>query len=431
MTTLKRIVKTFVAALLGLLAHAIVRRYHPRIVMVTGSVGKTSTKDAVAAALSDRFFVGKSEKSYNSEIGVPLTIFGAKNPWGNPLGWLGVVKTALALALLPNHYPNLLVLEVGADRPGDLVRVLGIATPDVVVVTRLPEIPVHVEAYESPEAVREEEFSPAYALAPAAPLIVSADDPFAVAMAKRVPATLTTYGLAEGATLRVHDIGFHEAGGIVRGMQATVESGGERATVVVTGSVGRTQIYPAAAAIEAARAFGASLAEAIAALGTYEPPAGRGRLLSGLHGSTIIDDSYNSSPAAVEESLETLAAFPHAKRRVAVLGDMLELGRYSVEEHERIGGLVAEKADVLVAVGIRARAFARAAVAAGMPETSVYEFDSAIAAAPVLATHVLPGDVILVKGSQSVRTERIVETLLENGEDRARLVRQERAWQRR
>ena len=141
---MKNLLKFIIVLFLTFFARAVVRRYAPKIVMVTGSVGKTSTKDAVAAVLGRRFFVRKSEKSFNSEFGVPFTILGVENPWNNPLAWLSVLRSALALLILPNHYPSMLVLEVGADRPGDLARILRIATPDAVVVTRLPDIPVHV-----------------------------------------------------------------------------------------------------------------------------------------------------------------------------------------------------------------------------------------------------------------------------------------------
>ncbi|MFZ1987832.1 MAG: Mur ligase family protein, partial [Minisyncoccia bacterium] len=173
---MKKLLRSITALWLAFLARLVIAKYKPRIVMVTGSVGKTSTKDAVRAALSSRAFVRASEKSYNSEFGVPLTILGSKNPWTDALGWFRVLKEACALLLLPNHYPTILVLEVGADRPGDLAKILRIATPDVVVVTWLPEIPVHVEAYISPEAVREEEFVPAYGLAQGAPLIIASED---------------------------------------------------------------------------------------------------------------------------------------------------------------------------------------------------------------------------------------------------------------
>src|SRR3989344_4175990 len=196
---MKNLLKMFVACILALVARAVLHRYRPHIVMITGSVGKTATKDAVAAVLATRFLVRKSEKSFNSEFGVPFTILDVENPWGNPLAWLSLVKCAVALLLLPNQYPNMLVLEVGADKPGDLARITRIATPDVVVVTRLPEIPVHVEAYASPEEAREEEFSPAYALRAEAPLIVPADDTYALDMTVRTPARVISYGMANNA----------------------------------------------------------------------------------------------------------------------------------------------------------------------------------------------------------------------------------------
>ncbi|MBU6388493.1 UDP-N-acetylmuramoyl-tripeptide--D-alanyl-D-alanine ligase [Patescibacteria group bacterium] len=420
---MKKILKYIAVFLLAFFARAVVRRYHPRIVMVTGSVGKTSTKDAVAAVLSTRFFVRKSEKSFNSELGVPFTILGVSNPWNNPFAWISVVKSALALLLLPNHYPNLLVLEVGADKPGDLARILRIATPNAVVVTRLPEIPVHVEAYASPEAVREEEFSPAVMLAAAAPLIVPADDSYALTRASRMPARAISYGIADDATVRISGIGFYEKEGEVAGMTATMRVDGIERSCVVEGSVGRAQLLPVGAAVAAAHAFHIPLPEALKALESYEPPPGRGRLFAGKNGSTIIDDSYNASPVAVEEALATLKAFPHAARRIAVLGDMLELGRYSVTEHERISVLAEESADVIVAVGIRARTFA-----AVSGKTEAMAFNNARDAAAALVGFVRPGDVVLVKGSQSVRMERIVEALLADPSDAVHLARQEKKW---
>lgn len=420
---MKNILKSVVAFFLSLLARAVVRRYRPHIVMVTGSVGKTSTKDAVAAVLAERFHVRSSEKSFNSEFGVPFTIFGVGNPWCDPFAWFSIVKNALALLILPNHYPNMLVLEVGADRPNDLMRILRIATPDAVVVTRLPEIPVHVEAYASPEAVREEEFSPAYALAAAAPLIIPADDPYAVDNAKRTSARIISYGATEGSTVRISAVDFYESEGKIAGMQANVIVDGEQGTCIEKGSVGETQILPLAAAIAVAHAFGVPLSAALVALENYEAPPGRGRLITGKNNSIIIDDSYNASPAAVEESLKTLKAFPHAKRRVAVLGDMLELGRYSVAEHERMAVLAEKSADVIITVGIRARAFASSS-----HDALVMQFDNSCTAASALADFACEGDVILVKGSQSVRTERIVEAFLADPADAVRLVRQERKW---
>ena len=422
---MKNILKFIVALILGFFARAVVHRYRPHIVMVTGSVGKTSTKDAVAAVLATRFFVRKSEKSFNSEFGVPFTILGVENPWGNPLAWFSVVKSALVLLILPNHYPNMLVLETGADRPGDLARILRMATPEAVVVTRLPNIPVHVEAYTSPENVREEEFSPAYALAADLPLIIPADDLYARDMAVRTPAHIVSYGFTADANVRISDADFYEHEGKVVGMQANMSMDGEDTQFVVHGSVGKTQLLPVAAAFAVARAFQIPFSDAHEALAEYEPPAGRCRLFAGVNDSIIIDDSYNASPVAVEEALATLKIFPHASRRIAVLGDMLELGRYSAMEHERISALANDSADMIVTVGIRARAFGVVRARA-----EVVSFDNAHAATLALPALIRAGDIVLVKGSQSIRTERIVEALLANPADAARLVRQEKAWKK-
>ncbi|KND52039.1 MAG: UDP-N-acetylmuramoyl-tripeptide--D-alanyl-D-alanine ligase [Parcubacteria bacterium C7867-001] len=425
---MKTILKTIAASFLGFLASSIVRKYRPLIVMVTGSVGKTSTKDAVAAALADSYFLRASEKSYNSEFGVPLTIIGAKNPWSNPLAWIRVIEEALALIFLPSHYPKVLVLEVGADRPGDLKKILRIVTPDAVVVTHLPHVPVHVEAYATPQAVRDEEFAPAYALPQDAPLVFSADDGYAAEMAARLPVRRISFGYDTKAQVRITDPELLIEAGNTMGMKARVAVSGAHHALVERGALGRSQLYAPAAALALAVSLGMDAKEALAGLGAYTPPPGRGRLFSGANGVLLIDDSYNASPAAVEESLAALALVTDCGRHVAILGDMLELGRYSVEEHERIGKLAAQSVDALIAVGIRAHAIASAARAHGMPETVVHAFDTSEDAVRELPKLLEPKDAVLVKGSQAIRMERIVESLLKNPEDRAKLVRQDKEW---
>lgn len=427
---MKAILKAPVAALLASLASAVLKKYRPLVVMVTGSVGKTSTKDAVAAALSSRFNLRASEKSYNSEFGVPLTVFGSKNPWENPAAWIRVLQRALALLLLPSHYPKVLVLEVGADRPGDLTKILKIAKPDMVVVTRLPEVPVHVEAYASPQAVREEEFAPAYALPSGAPLIISADDPHAVTMAARLPAKVFTFGFADGAHVRLEGYSYFEEGE-TRGMEATVTIDGVPRTLRVPGALGRSQLYAPAAALASCLALDITPEDAFSGLQAYLPPPGRARILPGVRGSILIDDSYNASPAAVEEAISGMSLIPHSGRSIAVLGDMLELGRYSVEEHERIGLLSLSTCDLLVTVGSRARAMQDAGRREGIAEERIQSFENSDKAGDALINLVQEGDVILVKGSQGMRMERIVKRLLANSVDEASLVRQEVEWQRR
>ncbi len=422
---MKSFSRSIVAALIAVLARAIVRKYKPLIVMVTGSVGKTSTKDAVAAALSDRYYLRASEKSYNSEFGVPLTIIGAGNPWFNVGAWIKVIEEALALIFLPSHYPKLLVLEVGADRPGDIKHILKIVTPDAVVVTKLPDIPVHVEAYASAEAVREEEFIPAYALKAGMPLIICADDPHAKRLSARLSAKIVTFGFAPDALVCLSEVQVMHKDGCPIGMSVTATYNGESYTLNAPCALGRSQVCAPAAAFAAAIALNSTPKEALKGLSGYEPPAGRGRVLTGIHSSVLIDDTYNASPAATEEILESLTLVD-AKRRIVVLGDMLELGRYSVGEHERIGRLASTVSDVVVGVGVRARALVEAARKEGKGE--VYEYPDSYAAVAGLTSLLKEGDLVLIKGSQSVRMERITEGLLAHKEDTKKLVRQDKEW---
>ncbi|MEK7079784.1 MAG: UDP-N-acetylmuramoyl-tripeptide--D-alanyl-D-alanine ligase [Patescibacteria group bacterium] len=427
---MKSFLRNVVSSLLIMLSRGILRRYKPQVVMVTGSVGKTSTKDAIAAALSGEFYLRASEKSYNSELGVPLTIIGAKTPWGSFCGWLGVFIEAFCLLILPNHYPKLLVLEVGADHPGDLERILRIATPHIVVVTRLPEMPVHVEAYEGPAEVREEEFAPARALPHGAPLILSADDVYARTMAKGLHTTTISYGYAPDARIHIEAAEFLTDADQI-GMKGEVLVEDTVYDIHAPGVLGLQQLYAPAAALAVAGALGISPKQALKGLASYAPPPGRARVLPGKNQSTLIDDTYNASPAAVEEALASFVLIQNVGRKIAVLGDMLELGRYSVAEHERIGELAATSVDVLITVGTRARAMRSTAIAHGLGEAEALSFDTAVEAADALTHLIQKGDVVLIKGSQGVRMERIVEKLLHDPKDATRLARQEGEWKKR
>ena len=145
---MRTVFKNLVVAVITLEARAVLRKYKPKIVAITGSVGKTSTKDAIYAALARGGRVRKSEKSFNSEIGLPLTILGVPNAWHNPLRWLQNIVDGLFLLVLTVEYPEWLVLEVGADRPGDIRSLAAWLPVDIAVITRLPEIPVHVEFFD-------------------------------------------------------------------------------------------------------------------------------------------------------------------------------------------------------------------------------------------------------------------------------------------
>lgn len=423
-------------------ARAVIKKYKPKIIAVTGSVGKTSTKDAIYAVVSRGGYVRKSEKSFNSEIGIPLTILGAPNAWHNPLHWIQNIIDGLFLIIFTSTYPEWLVLEVGADRPGDIRRVAQWLPVDIAVITRVPDMPVHVEYFDSPEEVVEEKASIIGALKPSGTLILYADDERTKNLAPRAgERRVIMYGMLEDAGVHVENPTptFGEDG-FPTGMTAQITMDGMTAPIEIVGTVGTHALLAALAAVAVGSVFKKSVAEMTASLKAYPLPPGRMRLLRGTKGTLLIDDTYNSSPAATVAALETLsymgtqfaAHTHHRARRIAVLGDMLELGRQSVEEHKKIGALAAKRATTLVTTGFRADDIAKGALEHGMKEASVMRCRSAQDAAEALVALVKPGDTILVKGSQGMRMERVVKALMQNPEQaKDLLVRQDEEWERR
>ena len=427
--------KTIVARLLNLEARLVLRKYRPRIIAVTGSVGKTSTKDAIYLVTAADAYARKREKSFNSEIGLPLTILGQPNAWSNPLRWIENLFDGLLVWLLPGRYPQWLVLEVGADRPGDIRSLAKWLPVDVAVITRLPDVPVHVEFFDSVEALKEEKASLIKALKPGGALVLYADDPEVARLRERATgAEIVTFGFSETADVRASDVEIffdQEKKHWPLGMQAKITVDGRSEELVIKNAMGAHALLPALAAMAVGKALAKNLDSSLAALRGYEPPHGRMHLIEGLKGVLIIDDTYNSSPAASEAALEALALIPTG-RKIAILGDMLELGRHSVDEHRKAGAQAAKIADLLITVGFRARDIAQGALDNGLADGKILQFEDAQAAGKELEGLLKEGDMILVKGSQSMRMETIVEEIMLHPEQAANeLVRQDAEWKKR
>ncbi|MEO8637795.1 MAG: Mur ligase family protein [Candidatus Taylorbacteria bacterium] len=434
---MKSILKQTIVYLLTLEAKLVLKKYKPKIVGITGSVGKTSTKDAIYSVLATQFFVRKSEKSFNSEIGVPLTILGARNGWGNPFIWLANLLRGLGLIIFPFNYPDWLVIEIGADRPLDIKTLASWVKPDIAVITRIGNIPVHVEFFTSRAQLIEEKSYLARYMKEGGTLIVNGDDADAVSfigLTKNKSLTVSLEG--EGDVVASHSLISYrkqENGEEVPvGINFKANLAGSSVPVNLTGVLGIQHVYPSLFAI----AIGLSqnlniltLCEAIS--GEIKTP-GRMKILPGIKNTIIIDDTYNSSPVALSEALKTLLEISVKKRKIAILGDMMELGAHSKDEHLHAGKLVASVAHILITVGIRARDIAEGAQLNGMSEKNVFQFDDAKDSFSFLDGLLIEGDIVLVKGSQSVRMEKIVEEIMEHPEDKEKLlVRQDREWRRR
>lgn len=433
---LKQILKTIITAILLLEARFVLRKYKPRIIAITGSVGKTSTKDAVYAVLSKFFFVRKSEKSFNSEVGIPLTILGVPNAWSNPLAWILNILDGLSLIVNHKSYPEWLVLEVGSDRPDDIKKVAKWLSPDINIITAFPKIPTHVEFFSSPDAVNEEDASLVGVIKHDGFLILNHDDPDVFATKSDTKARVVTYGFTEGATLVAsHPLVLYEGekgSEIPVGVTFKVDYDGNSIPVRIKGVLGRNPMYSALAALATGKALGLNMITMIESLSSYDVSPGRLRLIPGVKNTLLIDDTYNASPIATETALEALTDLVVKGRKIAVLGDMLELGKYSTDEHLRIGQIAGKVCDILITVGIRARGMVEGALISGMDEDNIFQFENSLEAGKHLEGILKAGDVALLKGSQSIRMERAVLEVMLNPEDKDKLLcRQDSEWQSR
>jgi UDP-N-acetylmuramyl pentapeptide synthase len=269
-------------------------------------------------------------------------------------------------------------------------------------------------------------------------LVLCADDPRTLALQHRLPAPdarIVTFGFSEGSDICAEHVSFitEEGGaGWPLGMTAKIVSEGTSVPVEVLGAVGAHAFLPALAAAAVGVALHKPLDTMVAALQSYKAPPGRMRLLPGIKNTLVIDDTYNASPAAAEAALETLNMVAPKGRKIAALGDMLELGRHSVEEHRKIGAHAARTVDILVTVGFRARDIAQGALDNGLPDGSILQFEDSGKAGKEIELMLQEGDCVLAKGSQSMRMERVVEEIMAEPERAAELlVRQDAEWKKR
>lgn len=407
----------------------VLKKYKPKIIAVTGTVGKTSTKDAIYLAVKNSFSARKSEKSFNSEIGLPLTVLGLQNAWNDPLGWIkNIIKGAL-LFIFRTDYPKLLVLEVGADRPGDIKSLLKWFRTDVVVATRFSEVPVHVEFYASPKEVFEEESSLVETLKADGTVIVNRDDKTSADLLQEKRSKILTFGFDKQSVVRGSHYRIVYSKGRPKGIQFRITHGGEQSTLTHQGMIGKHHAYPVLAAVAAALSVGTSFADAVSVLKNYSSPPGRMRILHGINQSTIIDDSYNSSPVALEEATLALGEIKTSGKKIAVIGDMLELGSFTKDEHFKAGRNLAKIANLLAVVGVRARDVAAGAREGGFGEKQILYYSDSEKAGEALKHLIDPGDLVLVKGSQGIRLEKSIEKILRNPEQKEHLlVRQDKEW---
>ncbi|MEI7771938.1 MAG: UDP-N-acetylmuramoyl-tripeptide--D-alanyl-D-alanine ligase [Chloroflexales bacterium] len=359
------------------------RQLTPTVVGITGSVGKTSTKEVVAAVLSRRFRTLKSKRSFNSEATLPTSL----------------------LRLTPDH--EVAVLEMGMWAPGEIRFLANLARPQIGIVTNVG--PSHLERLKTIEAIANTKGELVESIPSDGWAVLNADDELVAAMAGRTSAHVFTYGLTPTATLWADQVVSYGLGGI--GLRAHY---GDISLDLRLPLIGRHSVYLALAAISVGLIMGMGWDEIVAGLCDPESQS-RLRVLPGVGGSTLIDDTYNAAPISSRAALDLLADIDG--RRVAILGDMLELGSAEEQGHREVGRRAAEVAQLLVTVGQRARWIAESAHAAGMPASRIMAFDTSAEAASAALPLLQPGDYVLIKASRGMELEHVVAALQRRAEE--------------
>lgn len=421
---MKKLFKQIIVSILTFEASLILKRYKPKIVVVTGSVGKTSTKEAIATVLEKEFKIRKSQKSYNSEIGVPLVILGGKSGWLNPFLWGFNILKGLIVLLFNFNYPEWLVLEMGVERPGDMRKLAKWVKPDIVVVTALADIPAHVEFFANPKELIREKSQILKVLKTEDSAVLNKDDIVVYKFKEKTKAKIISYGFSPDADLIASNYSLGKDG-----IFFNVDHDGSSIPMRIAHVFGKHHVYPILASFAVGKIVDLNLVEMSEAFVDYETPAGRMRVLAGIKNSMILDDTYNSSPIALRAALEALQEVS-ATRKIAVLGDMLELGKYTIEAHQAMAKHIIDAGvEKVFAIGPRAKFITQSLRDKNYNKENIFEFSTSDEAKKKVQEIIEEGDVVLVKGSQGMRMERIVEEIMAEPERKEELlVRQEKAW---
>ena len=375
------------------------KRVNPKIIAITGSVGKTSTKEAIFSVLHEQFGdkVAKSEGNLNTETGVPLAILGFKQSPNNIFSWLPVVFAAFIKSFSYQSY-DYLVLELAADKPGDIKYLTSFVKPFIGVVTTVG--PSHLAAFGSIERIAEEKTSLLWVLPQDGWAVLNIDDENLRKASYGGRWQKITYAINQPADITATAIESDLKNGLP---ETKCEINGKESFSIISQTLGgRANIYAFLAATAVGKIFSIEKSKIKSGLEKVQPEKHRMQVFKGINGSTIIDDSYNANPLSMKAALNTLANLK-AKRKIAVIGDMREIGKITNDAHKEMGDLARKSASLVVAIGDAAKKY-----------NGQKYFKKREKAIDYLLKEVRQGDIILVKASRSIGLDKIVEALKNN-----------------
>lgn len=420
---MKEFFRTTVLSILRALAKRRIRQIQPKVIGITGSAGKTSAKEVIFEVVKQACRSKKSEKNLNSEFGAALTILDLKSGYSSALSWVKILFTACLDALKKPARYDALVLEMGVDKPGDMDEILKVVRPDIMVFLNVKNVHLGEGHFPNRQAIFSEKSKACAAVPKNGWAVLNHDDAFVRQLEGHLPSNILTIGTEEGSDLRAQNIGMDQDG-----LHFDLHYENKKLPVRLPHVLGKQHVTMVLAAIAVGFLQGISWRSIESALTTYHLPPGRMNKIEGRNGSLLIDSSYNASPDTTLAALEILGMF-HG-RKIAALGTMNELGDLSESEHIKIGKAAAEHADMLLAVGSRAKELAEGAQRGGMSASMIHVFKSSKEAGQFLYNILEKRDTVLAKGSQTgVRMEHLVKMCMKDP-SRARelLVRQDSYW---
>lgn len=420
----------FLETILRFMAKAILAKYEPTVIGITGSVGKTSAKESVFAVLNNHFFVRKNEKNYNNEIGIPLTVLGVETGGKSFFKWLAIGLRWIGMLIWKCRYPEILILELGVDRPGDMDYLLSFVKPHIGIVTNISSS--HIEFFKSLDGIAKEKRKLIESLPADGFAILNADDERVFKMSEKTDAQSIFFGFSDNANVKaVHGTYNYDDSGRPEGLSFKLNYDGKSLPVRLKGILAAHQINAALAGISVGISFKINLVDCAQGLEKLEVPLGRLNIIKGIRNSTIIDDSYNASPVS---TIAALGVFENLKanRKIVVLGDMLELGSETQHGHEEVAKrAVKAGAEIIILVGQR-MLFAYEVLKNHQNEDRrVLHFHSPMEAGKKAQEIIKEGDMVLVKGSQGMRMEKVLEMIIANPENAKKLIcRQSEEWKK-
>lgn len=414
-------------------AQLVLKKYKPKVIAITGSVGKTLTKEAIYLILSKKYFVRMSEKSFTAELGVPLTIIGCHDSFSSPSQLFENIVIGFKVLFWKTKYPDWLILEIDGDKPGDLSSVSSYVHPDILVMTAIGEVPSHIELFYDLETFAQEKQTIINAIKKDGCLIYNADDRVTNLLTENVDYRKVSCGVGEEFVVSGSQFeilyGSGKTGSIPTGMSFNLKYNLQSYPINIFDSIGVQNEYAVLLAFAVGKEFGLSENEMVKTLSRITPLPGRMNFLPGIKDTIVIDDSYNSSPIAMAQAIDVLRDIKSVEKKVAVIGDMMELGRYSTVEHRKAAEALRSAATHVICIGIRTRKIVEELLNYGFSESNIMSFDTVEEVGNYLQNLIDEGDIILIKGSQAMRMEKAVEEIMRYPEDKGKvLVRQEPEW---